>query len=132
VLPSPVHHFSTGPAGSFTTPSRPLPAMGHAAQTDVPPSVLNVYQPWELVLLALSGLVIAVVGALIPAGWAARTRTASALRAEYGPYLAAQRIQVTAAGRAASRSSPIGCPHRSHNPYRPSRTRSSAASIAAT
>ncbi len=59
-----------------------LPVMGHAAQTDVPPSVLNVYQPGELVLLALSGLVIAVVGALIPAGWAARTRTASALRAE--------------------------------------------------
>jgi putative ABC transport system permease protein len=59
-----------------------LPAMGHAAQTDVPPSVLNVYQPWALVLLALSGLVIAAVGALIPAGWAARTRTASALRAE--------------------------------------------------
>ena len=59
-----------------------LPVMGHAAQTDVPPSVLNVYQPGELVLLALSGLVIAAVGALIPAGWAARTRTASALRAE--------------------------------------------------
>jgi putative ABC transport system permease protein len=59
-----------------------LPVMGHAAQTDVPPSVLNVFQPAELVLLALSGLVIAVAGALIPAGWAARTRTASALRAE--------------------------------------------------
>ena len=59
-----------------------LPAMGHAAQTDVPPSVLSVYQPWELVLLALSGLVIAAAGALIPAGWAARTRTAFALRAE--------------------------------------------------
>ena len=59
-----------------------LPVMGHAAQTDVPPSVLNVYQPAELVLLALSGLVIAAVGALLPAGWAARTRTAFALRAE--------------------------------------------------
>jgi putative ABC transport system permease protein len=59
-----------------------LPAMGHAAQTDVPPSVLNVFQLWEFVLLALSGLVIAVAGALIPAGWAARTRTAFALRAE--------------------------------------------------
>jgi len=59
-----------------------LPVMGHAAQTAVPPSVLNVYHPWELVLLALSGLVIAVVGALLPAGWAARTRTAFALRAE--------------------------------------------------
>jgi putative ABC transport system permease protein len=59
-----------------------LPVMGHAAQTGVPPSVLNVYQPLELVLLALSGLVIAVAGALGPAGWAARTRTAFALRAE--------------------------------------------------
>jgi len=59
-----------------------LPVMGHAAQTDVPASVLGVYQPWELVLLALSGLVIAVAGALGPAAWAARTRTAFALRAE--------------------------------------------------
>ena len=59
-----------------------LPVMGHAAQTAVPPSVLSVYQPWELVLLAVSGLVIAVAGALLPAGWAARTRTAFALRAE--------------------------------------------------
>jgi putative ABC transport system permease protein len=56
--------------------------MAHAAQTGVPPSVLDVYHPWELVLLALSGLVIAAAGALAPATWAARTRTASALRAE--------------------------------------------------
>jgi len=41
-----------------------------------------VYQPWELVLLAVSGLAIAVAGALLPASWAARARTASALRAE--------------------------------------------------
>ncbi len=59
-----------------------LPVMGHAAQTAVPASVLDVYRPWELVLLALSGLVIAVAGALAPAIWAARTRTAFALRAE--------------------------------------------------
>ena len=59
-----------------------LPVMGHAAQTDVPASVLHVYQPWELALLALAGLVIAVAGALAPASWAARTRTATALRAE--------------------------------------------------
>jgi putative ABC transport system permease protein len=59
-----------------------LPVMAHAAQTGVPPSVLDAYVPWELVLLALSGLVIAAVGALPPAGWAARTRTAFALRAE--------------------------------------------------
>jgi putative ABC transport system permease protein len=33
-------------------------------------------------LLALAGVAIAVVAALIPAGWAARARTALALRAE--------------------------------------------------
>ena len=59
-----------------------LPVMGHAAQTAVPASVLDAYRPWEIALLALAGLVIAVVGALAPAGWAARTRTAFALRAE--------------------------------------------------
>ena len=59
-----------------------LPVMGNAAQTAVPASVLNVYHPAEIVLLAVSGLVIAVAGALLPAGWAARTRTAFALRAE--------------------------------------------------
>jgi len=59
-----------------------LPVVGNAAQTAVPPSVLDVYHPAEVILLALSGLVIAVAGALLPAGWAARTRTAFALRAE--------------------------------------------------
>ena len=59
-----------------------LPIMGHAAQTGIPASVLNVYHAPELILLALSGLVIAVAGALAPASWAARTRTAFALRAE--------------------------------------------------
>jgi len=59
-----------------------LPVMGNAVQTGLPAAVLNVYRPWELVLLALGGLAIAVTGALAPAGWAARTRTASALRAE--------------------------------------------------
>ena len=59
-----------------------LPVMAHAAQTDVPASVLNVYHPLELVLLALCGLAIAVAGALLPATWAARARTAAALRAE--------------------------------------------------
>ena len=39
-------------------------------------------------------------------------------------------MQVTAAGRAASRSSPIGCPHRWHIPYRPASSLCSAASIA--
>jgi putative ABC transport system permease protein len=41
-----------------------LPVMGHAAQTGIPASLLDVYHPWELVLLALSGAVIAAAGAL--------------------------------------------------------------------
>jgi putative ABC transport system permease protein len=59
-----------------------VPVMAHAANSGYPPSLISVYAPWELVLLALAGLVIAVAGALGPAGWAARTRTAFALRAE--------------------------------------------------
>jgi putative ABC transport system permease protein len=59
-----------------------LPIMASAAQTGIPLSFLNVYGGWELVLLALAGLGIAVCGALAPASWAAKTRTAFALRAE--------------------------------------------------
>jgi len=57
-------------------------AMARAAYTGLPASFQAVYRPVEIVLLALSGLVIAGVGALLPAGWAARARTATALRAE--------------------------------------------------
>lgn len=56
--------------------------MAHAANSGYPSSMISVYAPWEAVLLALAGLVIAVAGALGPAGWAAGTRTAFALRAE--------------------------------------------------
>ena len=59
-----------------------LPVMASAAGTGLPASYLNVYRPAELVLLALAGIMIAAVGAMLPAGWAARTRTAAALRAE--------------------------------------------------
>jgi putative ABC transport system permease protein len=59
-----------------------LPIMGNAVQTGVPGTIYNVYNPAELVLLALAGLVIAVAGALAPASWAARARTAIALRTE--------------------------------------------------
>jgi putative ABC transport system permease protein len=59
-----------------------LPIMGNGAHTALPSAVLHVYHAPELAVLALSGLVIAVVGALAPAGWAAKARTAVALRAE--------------------------------------------------
>ena len=52
-----------------------LPAMAAAADVGLPASFLNVYGR-EIAVLALAGLVIAVAGALLPAGWAARTRTA--------------------------------------------------------
>ncbi|TQS44649.1 ABC transporter permease [Cryptosporangium phraense] len=59
-----------------------VPAMGHGAGVELPPVVLAVYRPWQLTLFALGGLVLAVVGAFLPAGWAAKTRTATALRTE--------------------------------------------------
>ncbi|MGV9428621.1 FtsX-like permease family protein [Streptomyces sp. NPDC003656] len=59
-----------------------MPMMGHAVGTGMPPSILDVYGPVELLLLGLGGVVIAVLGALIPAGWAVRVRTATALRTE--------------------------------------------------
>jgi len=59
-----------------------VPVMAHAANSGCPASLISVYATWQLILLALAGLVIAVAGALGPAGWAAGTRTAFALRAE--------------------------------------------------
>jgi putative ABC transport system permease protein len=59
-----------------------LPVMAHAANTNVPASYVNVYSGLELGLLGTAGLVIAVAGALLPASWAAGSRTATALRAE--------------------------------------------------
>jgi putative ABC transport system permease protein len=59
-----------------------VPAMGNGAGITLPVSVTDVYQPAGLALLGLGGLLIAILGALLPAGWAARTRTAVALRTE--------------------------------------------------
>jgi putative ABC transport system permease protein len=59
-----------------------VPLMGAAAGTGMPPSYLDVYSAGELAGLALAGVVIAVAGALLPAGWAAGSSTSSVLRAE--------------------------------------------------
>ncbi|MFC8132072.1 ABC transporter permease [Streptomyces sp. NPDC057302] len=69
------------PAG-FALHGLVLPVMGRAAGTGLPPSVLDVYETSQLVLLGLAGVFIALLGALLPAGWAARARTATALRTE--------------------------------------------------
>ncbi|AIR96166.1 ABC transporter permease [Streptomyces glaucescens] len=59
-----------------------VPVMGRAVGTGLPSPVLDVYGPVELLLLGLGGVAIAVLGAVVPAGWAARARTATALRTE--------------------------------------------------
>ena len=59
-----------------------LPAMGHGAGVELPRTVLSVYGPVQLTVFVLGGLLLAAAGALLPAGWAARTRTATALRTE--------------------------------------------------
>ncbi|MDX2784898.1 ABC transporter permease [Streptomyces caniscabiei] len=58
------------------------PFMGDAVGMTLPDTVLAVYDGPVLACLALGGLVIAVAGALLPAGWAAGTGTARALRTE--------------------------------------------------
>ncbi|MGH3212056.1 MAG: FtsX-like permease family protein [Trebonia sp.] len=59
-----------------------LHAMAATAHTGVPASFTNVFPVSTLALLSLAALAIAVVGALLPATWAAGTRPATALRAE--------------------------------------------------
>jgi putative ABC transport system permease protein len=59
-----------------------VPAMGETAGLKLPPVVTDVYGPVSMLVLALGGALIAVLGSLLPAGWAARTRTVTALRTE--------------------------------------------------
>ncbi|MEV0411224.1 FtsX-like permease family protein [Streptomyces sp. NPDC050448] len=59
-----------------------VPVMGQAAGTNIPADDIAIYHLPVLVPLVLGGLVIATVGAMLPAGWAARTGTATALRTE--------------------------------------------------
>ncbi|ATO13630.1 ABC transporter permease [Micromonospora sp. WMMA2032] len=59
-----------------------VPAMAASGGLRLPETLLDVYGPVLLTALALGGPVTALLGALLPAGWAARTRTATALRTE--------------------------------------------------
>jgi putative ABC transport system permease protein len=59
-----------------------LPLMGQAAGTRLTPRIEAVYPALELVLLGLGGVALAILGAMLPAGWAAKARTATALRTE--------------------------------------------------
>jgi putative ABC transport system permease protein len=57
-------------------------AMGRATGFRLPAPIVQVFSPATLVLLGLGGLAVAILGALPAAGWAARIRTATALRTE--------------------------------------------------
>jgi putative ABC transport system permease protein len=59
-----------------------LHAMAATAHTGIPASFTSVFPVPRLALLSLAALAIAVIGALLPAAWAARGRPATALRAE--------------------------------------------------
>jgi putative ABC transport system permease protein len=59
-----------------------IPAMGESVGLRLPGSTIAVYHAAELLPLTLGGLLIAILGALLPAGWAAGARTATALRTE--------------------------------------------------
>ena len=59
-----------------------LPAMAGSVGLRLPASFLNVYGATMLLALTLAGVLIAVVGALAPATWAARIHTATALHTE--------------------------------------------------
>lgn len=56
--------------------------MGNAVGMHLPASVTDTYSPGLVLPLLAGGIVIALLGALLPAGWAAQSRTASALRTE--------------------------------------------------
>ncbi|MFC4913043.1 ABC transporter permease [Actinomadura gamaensis] len=59
-----------------------LTPMGNAIGRHLPPSVSHTYTAGLFVPMLAGGIVIALLGALPPATWAARTRTATALRTE--------------------------------------------------
>ena len=59
-----------------------MPAMAEVTGERLPTAVIAVYGPVMAGLLLLGGIVIGVVGALPPAGWAAGVRPATALRTE--------------------------------------------------
>ncbi|WP_327313254.1 FtsX-like permease family protein [Streptomyces sp. NBC_01235] len=80
---------AAGPAGAavgvplgMAVHAAVVPAMARSAELRLPRYVLSVYDTPLLVLLVLAGTAVAVLGALLPAGCAARVRTTTALRTE--------------------------------------------------
>jgi len=69
-------------AGYMRTAAIGLLTMTAGCLLFIPASASAAYPVFLLALFVLGGLVLATAGALLPAGWAARTRTATALRTE--------------------------------------------------
>ncbi len=59
-----------------------LDAVSSATGNDTPPSTYAVFNPLELALILLLGVVVAVVAALLPGRWAARTNVVEVLHSE--------------------------------------------------
>jgi putative ABC transport system permease protein len=59
-----------------------LDLISNSAGNDTPPATYNLLASWELVAIPLAGVVVAVVAAVIPGRWAARTRIVEVLHAE--------------------------------------------------
>jgi putative ABC transport system permease protein len=70
-----IGQLSNQPGSGLATPTRSVPMV-------LPGSFVHVLGGTDLLLLALAGLAIAIAGALGPASWAARTRTAAVLHTE--------------------------------------------------
>src|SRR5262249_39053658 len=70
------------PPAAIPLYSAPGPPRGAPAFPATPAAIMNVNKPAKIVLLALPALAIAVLGALLPASGAARSKTATALRTE--------------------------------------------------
>lgn len=67
---------------AITLTNATVHAMGNTAHSGIPASFTQVFPVSRLALLSLAALAIALLGALLPACWAARSRPMSALRAE--------------------------------------------------
>jgi putative ABC transport system permease protein len=59
-----------------------LDFISNSAGNDTPPAIYNVFAPWELFVIPLAGVAVAVAAALLPGRWAARTNVIEVLRAE--------------------------------------------------
>lgn len=59
-----------------------LDLISNSAGNDTPPATYGVFASWELIAIPLAGVIVAIVAAMVPGRWAARTNVVEVLRAE--------------------------------------------------